>query len=155
MKYDFDSYLLYEMTPQAVYTCRARVDLTIPVREEVLRSAAEKAFRRFPYYARTIRLNEENAFVLEPSDAPIVVKEEGAPITLGSEETNGLLFAITYTGNRIYFNFAHNFCGGCGAMFWIKSTLWQYLTDEGYDIDPEGILVPGSPLQERDLSLQR
>jgi hypothetical protein len=62
------------------------VDLTIPVREEVLRSAAEKAFRRFPYFARTIRLNEENAFELEPSDAPIVVKEEGAPITLGSEE---------------------------------------------------------------------
>ena len=153
MKYDFDSYLLYEMTPQAVYTCRARVDLTIPVREEVLRSAAEKAFRRFPYYARTIRLNEENAFELEPSDAPIVVKEEGAPITLGSEETNGLLFAITYTGNRIYFNFAHNFCGGCGAMFWIKSTLWQYLTDEGYDIDPEGILVPGSPLQEGETDI--
>ena len=153
MKYDFDSYLLYEMTPQVILTCRARVDLAEPIDGAVLKGAAEKAFRRFPYYARTIHLNEQNAFEMKPCDAPIVVKEDGAPLTLGSEETNGFLFAITYTGNRIYFNFSHSSCGGCGAMFWIKSTLWQYLTDKGYDIDPEGILVSGTPLQPGETDL--
>ena len=147
MKYNFDSYLLYEMTPESVYTCRLRVDLALPVQGPELQEAAEKAFRRFPYFAQTIHLNEQNAYVFEPTDAPIVVKGDFAPLLLGSEETNGLLFAITYSGNRIYFNFAHNFCGGSGAIEWVKATLWQYLTDEGFDIDPEGILVPDSPFK--------
>ena len=41
-------------------------------------------------------------------------------VRLGSEETNGLLFAVTYEGSNIYFSFAHNFCGACGMMRWLK-----------------------------------
>ncbi len=57
-------------------------------------------------------------------------------------ETNDLLFAITYEGKNIYFSFSHNFCG---AMRWIKATLWQYLTDLGIDIDDAGIVMPDTP----------
>ena len=146
MKYDFDSYLLYEVTASSLYTAKVVAELRVPVHGEVLREAAGKAFRRFPYYARTVRMDEHGAFVLEPCEKPICVFEEGVPVTLGTEQTNGFLFAVTYSQNTVYFNFCHNFCGGCGAMLWIKSTLWQYLTDEGHTIDPEGILTPGSPI---------
>ena len=153
MKYDFDSYLLYEVTSSSLYTAKVVVELNIPVHGEVLREAAQKAFRRFPYYSRTVRRDDQGAFVLEPCEKPICVFEEGDQVTLGTEQTNGLLFAITYGPSTVYFNFCHNFCGGCGAMMWIKSTLWQYLTDEGYEVDSEGILTPGSPIPPEETAV--
>ena len=153
MKYDFDSYLLYEVSRMTLYTVRFRIILSEPVVPEILKEAAEKAFRRFPYFARTVTVNEEGAYVFEPCSLPIVVFREEKPIRLGSPQTNGLLFAISYRENEIFFNMSHNFCGGFGAMFWVKSTLWQYYTDLGYEIDPEGLYVPGSPLQEGETAL--
>ena len=38
-------------------------------------------------------------------------------------------------------------------MMWIKSTLWQYLTDEGYEVDSEGILTPGSPIPPEETAV--
>ena len=52
MKNGFDTYTLYEIKKRNVYSVRIRVVLTSPVNGEVLKSASEKAFRRFPYYAR-------------------------------------------------------------------------------------------------------
>ena len=153
MKYDFDSYLLYEVTSSSLYTARAVVELNIPVHGEVLREAAQKAFRRFPYYSRTVRRDEQGAFVLEPCEEPICVFGEGEQVILGTRQTNGLLFAITYGPSTVYFNLCHNFCGGSGAMPWIKSTLWQYLTDEGYIVDPEGILTPDSPIPPEETAV--
>lgn len=153
MKYDFDSYLLYEVTSSSLYTAKVVVELNVPVHGEVLREAAQKVFRRFPYYSRTVRIDEQGGYVLEPCEKPICVFEEGDPVTLGTEQTNGLLFAVTYGSSTVYFNFCHNFCGGCGAMLWIKSTLWQYLTDEGHVIDPEGILMPGSPIPPEETAV--
>ena len=153
MKYDFDSYLLYEVTSSSLYTAKVVVEMNVPVHGEVLREAAQKVFRRFPYYSRTVRIDEQGGYVLEPCEKPICVFEEGDPVTLGTEQTNGLLFAVTYGPSTVYFNFCHNFCGGCGAMLWIKSTLWQYLTDEGHVIDPEGILMPGSPIPPEETAV--
>ena len=153
MKYDFDSYLLYEVARMSLYTVKVKIVLTAPVIPETLRAAAEKAFRRFPYYAKTVRVNAEGAYELEPCSLPIVVLAEAEPIQLGSTRTNGLLFAISYHRNNVFFNFAHNFCGGHGAMYWIRATLWQYYTDLGYNIDPEGLFAPGSPQLEGETAI--
>ena len=153
MKYDFDSYVLYEVSRVSLYTVKFKAVLSTPVIPATLRDAAKKAFLRFPYYARTVRTNEEGAYEFEPCSKPIAVLEEGEPIRLGSPQTNGLLFAISYQRNAVFFNFAHNFCGGFGAMYWIKSTLWQYFTDLGYEIDSEGFLTAGSPQLEGETAL--
>ena len=146
MKYDFDSYLLYEVSKSSMYTAKLKAKLNVPVHAEVLREAAQKAFRRFPYYSRKVLVDEHGAYILEPCEKPICVFEDKDQVLLGTEQTNELLFAITYSDDTVIFNFCHNFCGGCGALFWIKATLWQYLTDEGYEIDPEGILTSDTPI---------
>ena len=145
-KYDFDSYTLYEIKKRNVYSVKIRVILKEAVNGAVLKPAAEKAFKRFPYYSRTVGLNEEGAYIFDDCQMPIRVIEGDRVITLGTEETNGLLFAITFEDNNIFFNFAHNFCGGCGAMRWIKSTLWQYLTDLGQQVDKTGIMTCDTPI---------
>ena len=76
MKYEFDSYLLYEVTPQVAYTVKVKVRLKEAVDGAILRQAAEMAFRRFWYFSKTVRLNSDDAFVLENTGLPIIVKEE-------------------------------------------------------------------------------
>ena len=144
--HDFDTYTLYEIKKRNVYSVRIRVILTSPVNGEVLRSAAERAFQRFPYYARKAVVSDQDAYELTPCEKPITVSPDDHIVHLGTPETNDLLFAITYEGSNVYFNFAHNFCGGCGAMRWIQATLWQYLTDLGNVIDSTGIMTVDTPM---------
>ena len=100
--------------------------LTEPVQGNTLRTAAKKAFRRFPYFARKVAVNKEGAYVFEPCPEPISVTPDDHIVRLGSEETNGLLFAVTYEGSNIYFSFAHNFCGACGMMRWLKFDMFLW-----------------------------
>ena len=144
--YDFDTYTLYEIKKRNVYSVRINVILGDPVQGDILKTAAEKAFRRFPYYAKKVVINSQDVYELEPCEKPITVTPDDHIVHLGSVETNDLLFAITYEGKNIYFNFSHNFCGGCGAMRWIKTTLWQYLTDLGHTIDSRGIMTADNPV---------
>ena len=154
MKYDFDSYLLYEVTPAVAYTVRVRVQMKETVDGKQLSSAAKKAFMRFWYFSKTVRMGDDGAYLLKHTIAPIVVKEEtDRPVILGSEETNGLSFCITYRDKTIYFNFTHNFCGGSGALPWIQATLWQYLTSRYHkQINSDGIKTPFSPVFPRELA---
>ncbi len=149
-KYDFDSYTLYELKKRDVFSVKIRVSLKEQVNGAVLSEAAAKAFRRFPYYSRTVALNEEDAYIFEPCDKPIAVIEGDKSVRLGTDESNGLLFAITYENNDVFFSFSHNFCGGCGSMRWIKATLWQYLTDLGHDVDANGIMTADTPITNEE-----
>lgn len=121
MKYDFDSYTLYEIKKRNFYSVRIKVILNAPVQGDVLADAAEKAFQRFPYYARRVVLNTQGAYELVPCEKPITVTPDDHVVRLGTADTNDLFFAITYEGSSIYFNFSHNFCGACGAMRWITA----------------------------------
>ena len=133
-KYDFDSYTLYEIKKRNVYSVKIRVILKEQVNGDILKPAAEKAFTRFPYFCRTVAVDQDGGYIFEACDKPIAVIKGDVAVKLGTEETNGLLFAVNFEGNDIFFNFAHNFCGACGAMRWIKATLWQYLTDAGITV---------------------
>ena len=153
MKNDFDSYTLYAYTPFIRYTVRIRVELDHCIDGTVLEEAANKAFVRFPYFSRKVTRDSEGGYVLVPNDQPISVKPEGdkAPV-LGGAESNRHLVSINYDGPVIYFNFSHSICGACGAMFWIKATLWQYLTDKtGDQISSEGIKLPGTPIEDGEI----
>ncbi len=155
MKYDFDSYFFYESIPRATLNIKIKVNLTEPVDGKALKESAVKAFHRFPYYKRKMRLDETGAHILEPSDEDLAVKEEGPErIVLGSEETHHLFFCITWTGKAVYFHAPHSICGGCGIMLWVKATLWQYLTDlHQTEISSEGILTPQTPFSPAETAL--
>ena len=149
-KYDFDSYTLYEIKKRNFYSVKIRVILKEQVNGDILKPAAEKAFTRFPYFCRTVAVDQDGGYIFEACNKPIAVIKGDVAVKLGTEETNGLLFAVNFEGNDIFFNFAHNFCGACGAMRWIKATLWQYLTDSGYEVDSTGIMTVDTPITDEE-----
>ncbi len=155
MKYDYDSYMFYEYSKNFAFTVRIRVRLKDRIDGEILEDAAKKAFKRFPYFNKKVMIDEEGGYVLLDNDKPIVVtKESPKPVVLGGNDANDQFFLITYEDRDIFFNFSHCFCGGFGAMFWIKTTLWQYLSDKtGDTFSAEGLKLPGSPLEEGEMAL--
>ena len=121
-----DIYLLYEYSKKNAFTVRYKVTLSEPVNEKLLTQAAGEAMTRFPYYSVKVGLDEGENYVLLPNDSPIpVLPEKDERLMLGSEELGGHIFALTWRDDTIWFNFAHCCCGAFGAMFWIKTTLYQ------------------------------
>ena len=67
MKYSPDAYLLHESNRFITFNIRIKVVMKDPVAPYALRSAAEKAFRRFPYYSKQIRIDEDGGIDLIPN----------------------------------------------------------------------------------------
>ncbi|MBR2256398.1 MAG: hypothetical protein IJ899_03455 [Blautia sp.] len=150
-----DVYLLYEYMKKNAFTVRVKANLSEPVDGKLLKQAAEEAMTRFPYFSVRVGLDEDENYILLPNDRPIpVLPEQKGRLLLGSEKLAGHLFAITWKEDSIWFNWAHSLCGAFGAMFWIKTTLYQYLTKRYGQIKPPADLkAVGSPVDEEEYAL--
>ena len=150
-----DVYLLYEYRKKNAFTVRIKVTLKETVDEALLTQAAREAMTRFPYYSVKVGLDEGENYVLLPNERLVrVLPEKDARLVLGSEEVAEHLFAITWRDNNIWFNFAHCICGAFGAMYWIKTTLYQYLTKKYGQIEPPADLkAVGSVVPEEEYAV--
>ncbi len=153
MKHDPDIYLLYEYGDKLPFTVRMTVILDAPVDEALLMEAAQEAIGRFPYFSVKVGLDEGQNYTLEHNDKPVaVLPEKDERLTLGSEAVNGHLAAITWRDNCIWFNYSHTFCGATGGLFWVKTTLYQYMTKKYGAIEaPQDIKLPGTPVTDGEL----
>ena len=79
MKYSFDTYSLYKNEKRFAFVVRAKVRMKETVDIDVLRVAANKAIKRYPYFAVKIEIDENGAYVRVPND-----KEVAVLITFGS-----------------------------------------------------------------------
>lgn len=149
-----DIYLLYEYMNKLPFTVRIKVQLDSPVDAEKLSEAAQEAITRFPYFSVRIGLDEGQNYTLEHNPRPIaVLPEKDERLTLGSEKVNGHLFAITFKDDCVWFNYSHSPCGATGGLFWVKTTLYQYMLKKyGELTPPEDIKLPGTPVTEGELA---
>ena len=145
--YQPDSYMFYELRKNMPYNTSIRVvvEMTEEVDGDILADAANIAIKRYPYFSVSVERGKSK-FVLNHNDRPIVVMKTKNPSPfLGSEEVNYHLNYIDYSDNSIYFNMSHSIAGGCGIIPWIKSVLYQYITNKyGVTLDAAGINLPDS-----------
>ena len=153
MKRNPDTYLLYEYMEKLPFTVRMKVCLDEQVDRKLLKKAAQEAISRFPYFSVKIGLDEGQNYILEHNDKPIaVIPEKDQRMALGSDYVNEHLFAITYRDNCIWFNFSHAICGATGGLFWVKTTLYQYMIKKYGSVEPpKDIKLPGTPVTEGEL----
>lgn len=145
-----DIYLLYEYMEKLPFTVRLKVQLDEPIDAKLLDQAAQEAIERFPYFKVQVGLDEEQNYTLTHNVRPIsVLPEKDERLVLGSDAVNKHLFAITYRDDCIWFNFSHSPCGGFGCMFWLKTTLYQYMIKKYGELKPpKDIKLPGTPVAE-------
>ena len=157
MKYSPDAYLLHESNRFITFNIRIKVVMKDPVAPEALRSAAEKAFCRFPYYSKQIHIDEDGGIDLIPNPRTICVTPVSSKRTyLFSEEVNYQPCSIEYEDNCIYFNMYHGMCGGCGTFLWIKTTVYEYICARyGVRPEPGTTIMTETPVSEEEYAFPK
>ena len=152
MKYSPDAYLLHESNSFITFNIRIKVVMKDPVSPEALTPAAEKAFARFPYYAKQIHIDEDGGIDLVPNPRTIRVSPVSKKKTyLFSEAVNYQPCSIEYEDRCIYFNMYHGMCGGCGTFLWIKTTIYEYIRARyGVSPDPGSTIMTDTPVLEAE-----
>ena len=152
MKNNPDVYLLYEYMDKVPFTVRIKIQLDSRIDAAMLTEAANEAIRRYPYFSVQVGLDEGGNYILEHNDKQLcVLPEKDERLVLGSNEVNRHLFAITYRDDCIWFNFSHSPCGATGGLFWVKTTLYQYMTKKyGQLAPPKDIRLADSPVPEEE-----
>ena len=157
MKYSPDAYLLHESNRFITFNIRIKVVMKDPIVPAVLKTAAEKAFCRFPYYSKQIRIDEDGGIDLIPNPRTISVSPVSTKKTyLFSAEVNYQPCSIEYEGNCIYFNMYHGMCGGCGTFLWIKTTVYEYICAQyGVRPDPGSTILTDTPISEEEYAFPK
>ncbi|MCR5487619.1 MAG: hypothetical protein K6F35_08825 [Lachnospiraceae bacterium] len=150
MKYTFDTYPLYKDEKKFAFVVRAKARMKEMVDIDILRTAANKAIKRYPYFAVRVEVDKDGAYVRVPNDKEIAVLKMGSKTPdLCSKEVNGHLLFLECDGRDIYFNISHTMCGGRGLQPWIMTTLWQYVADQyGKEPNAPSIRKPDEALLE-------
>ena len=105
MKYSPDAYLLHESNQFITFNIRIKVVMKENVEPDTLTEAAQKAFKRFPYYSKQIHIDEDGGVDLIPNPRTVSVKAVSNKKTyLFSEAVNYQPCSIEYEDNCIYFN---------------------------------------------------
>ena len=157
MKYSPDAYLLHESNRFITFNIRIKVVMKENVDCKSLKTAAEKAFTRFPYYSKQISIDNDGGINLVSNSRTISVnKVSSKPTYLFSKEVNYQPCSIEYENNCIYFNMYHGMCGGCGTFLWIKTTIYEYIrTHYKVNIDPGSTLDVDSPISVEEYAYPR
>ncbi len=90
--YNPDSYLLYGVakSPRPCFPIRIRLIMNEAVKGDVLDSAAQRAIKRYPYFAVRVEVDHAESYVLQHHEQPIVVcRTQKKNPSLGSAEVNG------------------------------------------------------------------
>ena len=104
MKYSPDAYLLHESNQFITFNIRIKVVMKENVEPDTLTEAAQKAFKRFPYYSKQIHIDEDGGVDLIPNPRTVSVKAVSNKKTyLFSEAVNYQPCSIEYEDNCIYF----------------------------------------------------
>lgn len=157
MKYAPDAYLLHESNSFITFNIRIKVVMKDPVNADALKAAAQKAFARFPYYSKQIRIDEDGGIDFIPNPRPITVSAVSSKKTyLFSEAVNYQPCSIEYEDHCIYFNMYHGICGGCGTFLWIKTTVYEYICAQyGVCPNPGNTIMTDTPVTEEEYAFPK
>ena len=154
MKFSPDAYLLHEASKFITFNIRIKGVMKDEIDAESLKVAAEKAFKRFPYYSKQILIDEDGGIDLIPNPRTIKVNPVSKKKTyLFSKEVNYQPLSIEYQDNCIYFNMYHGMCGGAGTFLWIKTTVYEYITKRyNVSLNAGNTLMVDSPVSQEEFA---
>ena len=131
---------------------RITASLKEPVRYSAIRKAVEITSKRFPYFNVSLGSGLFWHFLEFNDQLPRIQIEEEIPCTaFAVKRKNEPLYRVVIKENRISVEFIHILTDGRGAMEYLKSLLYTYLTLTGRKIsNPGEIILPGMPVSEEE-----
>lgn len=131
---------------------RVTASLKEPVRYSAIREAVAITSKRFPYYSVSLGSGIFWHFLELNNQMPRIQADEKIPCTaFAVNRKNEPLYRIVIKGKRISVEFTHILTDGGGAIEYLKSLLYTYLTLTGKQISSSGeIILPATPVSEEE-----
>jgi hypothetical protein len=131
---------------------RITASLKEPVRYSAIREAVEITSRRFPYFSVSLGSGIFWHFLEFNDQIPRIQVEEEIPCTaFAIKRKNEPLYRVIIKANRISVEFVHILTDGAGALEYLKSLLYSYLSLVGKQItSSDRIILPETPASEEE-----
>jgi NRPS condensation-like uncharacterized protein len=131
---------------------RVTASLKDPVRYSAIREAVAVTSQRFPYFSVSLGSGIFWHFLEFNDQLPRIQAEEEIPCTaFAVKRKNEPLYRVIIKGKRISVEFTHILTDGGGALEYLKSLVYTYLTLTGKHISSPGeIILPGTPISEEE-----
>jgi hypothetical protein len=141
--------MLYAVS-KVSYTVRLHLRLDQQVDPILMRAALDKTAKRYPYFCITLKKNDKE-YYYEENNAPVALIHTDQRVTLGSEETNGQIWAVSYDRDNLFIDFYHGRADGTG-IYPLLATLLYYYFSEQYGLkDSTGIRTLEDPITEKEV----
>ncbi len=115
--------------------------LTEKVDPDALKKAAAPAVKAFPLFGLRPVVTADGKLIMEEDSEEIIVSpDDGKIVYLGSSDTNGYLFRITYKEYTVKVVASHAIGDGRSILSFTLTLLYYYFVTTGKKIDPEGML---------------
>lgn len=123
-----------------------------PVRYSALKEAVMITSERFPYFSVSLGSGLFWHYLEFNGKPPRIQPEEKIPCTaFAVSRKDEPLYRIVVRSNRISVEFIHILTDGAGAMEYLKSLLFTYLTLAGNHItSSDNIMLPGTPVSAEE-----
>jgi len=131
---------------------RLTASLKVPVKYSIIKKAVEITARRFPYFSVSLGSGLFWHFLEFNDQLPRIQTEEEIPCTaFAVKRKNEPLYRVVIKGSRISVEFLHILTDGIGALEFLKSLLYTYVTLTGRHIKAPGkIILPQMPISEEE-----
>ncbi len=124
------------------YMFRVSVIFKEPIKTDILQEALNRTTKRFKHLNVRIRKGLFWYYFEENLKTPLIKKEDGfINKFLIFRENNDFLFRTLYFKERLSVEFFHALTDGKGALEFVNSLAYEYLTLDGKTIDPEGLVI--------------
>lgn len=132
-------------------TFRLSMSLHTEVDPQLLTQAVNMMLPRFEAFAIQIKTGVFWQYFAE-NHKPFVVTPESAILTkyFHPKRNKGYLFKIYYFDKRVTLETFHALTDGSGALAFLTSVLYQYLTLKGHTIDPESLILGTQPMRPKE-----
>lgn len=125
---------------------RVSMILNEPVQYEILQAATNMAIKRYPMLSVEMRKGTFWNFLNEHDATLEVQKESDYPCY---PLNNGRLVRVLYFNQRISVEVFHCLTDGLGAVEFLKTIVYQYLTLLGHEIDSEQLILLTDDLKSK------
>jgi len=131
---------------------RISASLNGPIRYSAIREAVSITSERFPYFNVSLGSGIFWHFLEINHQPPRIQAEEKIPCTAFAAKRKGEpLYRIIIKNKNISVEFLHILTDGAGALEYLKSLLYVYLTLTGENLSASGeIMLPASPVSEEE-----
>lgn len=131
---------------------RVTASLKEPVKYSAIKEAVAITSQRFPYFSVSLGSGIFWHFLEFNDQLPRIQADEEIPCTaFAVNRKNEPLYRIIIKSKRISVEFTHILTDGGGALEFLKSLVYTYLTLIGKHISSPGeIILPGTPVSEEE-----